>query len=258
MSARSMKVRMSGLRASDPTTLSIITQDLLRRPLIHLHEETLSDLIALSEVESLPYALRRDLLRFRDQMFREFLDLPDGPPLQGVLADFESMDVRKVPATLRATVVERGEDPKLAAESSAAFQRLVQRFSTAEPTPVEVREKVKTRVEHPHVPDSHRAPDERHRQRGSSTPSAARPKATPAAQRDTQREEWIRGDVMDRLGNYPGNGLKQAILIAGARHRAPWNDLTEEEVLSVLRQLKREEKVNFSAGRWSARGRLGY
>jgi hypothetical protein len=67
---------------------------------------------------------------------------------------------------------------------------------------------------------------------------------------DTRREDWIRVDVLSRLKNYGSRGLKQQIIVAGTRHRAPWDDLSEKEVLAVLRKMKREGRVRFSAGRW--------
>jgi hypothetical protein len=74
--------------------------------------------------------------------------------------------------------------------------------------------------------------------------------ATPAAMVDTRREEWIREDVISRLVNYGAKGLKEPIVVAGARHRSPWKDMTEAEVLAVLRKLKREGRLRDSAGRW--------
>jgi hypothetical protein len=67
---------------------------------------------------------------------------------------------------------------------------------------------------------------------------------------DTRREEWIREDVISRLVNYGAKGLKEPIVVAGARHRSPWKDMTETEVLAVLRKLKREGRLRDSAGRW--------
>jgi hypothetical protein len=60
----------------------------------------------------------------------------------------------------------------------------------------------------------------------------------------------VREYVLERLQNYGHDGLKEAIVVAGSRHRAPWKDLTEKEVLSVLRQMERDGNVRHSAGRW--------
>ncbi len=43
--------------------------------------------------------------------------------------------------------------------------------------------------------------------------------------------------------------------LPGACHRSPWDNMGEEEVVAVLRTLAKENRVNFSAGRWSLRGR---
>ncbi|MEL6346872.1 MAG: hypothetical protein AAFV53_27410, partial [Myxococcota bacterium] len=71
-----------------------------------------------------------------------------------------------------------------------------------------------------------------------------------ASQVDDRRAEWIEEDVIDRLSNYGNRGLKESIIVAGSRHRASWEDLSEAEILAVLRRLKRESKVRYSAGRW--------
>ena len=56
---------------------------------------------------------------------------------------------------------------------------------------------------------------------------------------------------MHRLKNYPDLGLKEAVLVAGTRHRSPWNDLHEPEILSVIRQMERAELLRRSVGRIS-------
>ena len=71
-----------------------------------------------------------------------------------------------------------------------------------------------------------------------------------ASQVDDRKAEWIEEDVISRLQNYGSRGLKEAIIVAGTRHRAPMKDLSEAEILAVMRRLKRESKVRFSAGRW--------
>jgi hypothetical protein len=69
---------------------------------------------------------------------------------------------------------------------------------------------------------------------------------------DDARAAWIVEDVLSRLTLYGVRGLKEPIVVAGARHRAPWGDMTEAEVVAVLRRLKREERLRYSAGRWIA------
>ena len=67
---------------------------------------------------------------------------------------------------------------------------------------------------------------------------------------DDRREAWIREDATGRLKTWGAKGLKESIVVAGARHRSPYKDLTEAEVLATLRKMKREGHLRFSAGRW--------
>jgi hypothetical protein len=67
--------------------------------------------------------------------------------------------------------------------------------------------------------------------------------------KDHARAEWIEEYTVSRIRNYE-TGLKEAILVGGTRHKAPWPDVTDREVRSVLRRLAREGKLRFSAGRW--------
>lgn len=257
MATRQGRTRIAGLRKSDPMTLSVLTQDALRKPLGGLHPETLADLLALAEAEGLPGQLTRDLGRFREQMMREVKDLPDGAPLEEFIAELEELEGERVPQSLRDVLAEREEEPALKSAAAAALAGFREGLAEVPPAPVEIVERKKVSVQRPAVPSSHRSPQERERSRrtpsGSSTPRA--PRATPAAQKDERREEWIREDLLSRLQGYGSTGLKQAILIAGAKHRSPYSDLTDEEVRAVLRKLGREGLVRHSAGRWSAKGR---
>jgi len=60
---------------------------------------------------------------------------------------------------------------------------------------------------------------------------------------------------MERLEHYGDRGLKQAMLLAGAKHRAPWDDLQEAEIMAVLRKLEKSGTVKKSTNRWALRGR---
>ena len=66
---------------------------------------------------------------------------------------------------------------------------------------------------------------------------------------DTERREWISDFVMSRLVNYE-TGLKESLLVGAARHKAPWEDMTDREVRSVLRAMGREGKLKTTVGRW--------
>jgi hypothetical protein len=86
-------------------------------------------------------------------------------------------------------------------------------------------------------------------------PKKAATPRTPKAPVDPARVESIKLDLMDRLKTreYADRGLKEAVLIAGCRHRSTYKDLTEEEVRAELRRLEREGKIKHSSDRWIIR-----
>jgi len=253
MKGKVKRVSAEGLRTSDPTVLSILIQDLLHTPIDKLSALTLCDLIALSETEGLPRSMGRDLGRFRERMVRAYADIPDGPLLTEFFQRMAEVEAQMVPTFWRDAVAAR-ED--ILSAPTAALDGLRAAWAQAEPKPVVLTSRPVVRVQR----------DERVRGRESisratrkatPTKSAGRKRAVraPAHQRDVRREQWIREDVISRLKSYGSRGLSQAILVAGSQHRAPWNDLGEDEVLSTLRKMAKEGSVKYSAGRWSARGR---
>ena len=132
---------------------------------------------------------------------------------------------------------------------------LVNRFDEAGPAVVEVMSAAVIEVERGRAQV---APDSRYH--GKSAPFAEKPpkakraprKSLPKVKTEEQkeREAWIEADIIDNLTGYFGKGLKQPILIAGVRKRAPWGDIKFPEVVSVLKSLKERQVVKFSAGRW--------
>ena len=238
------RISVAGLRDADPTTLLVLTQDVLTTPLARLDPDTLCDLLALSELSAgLPVALARDLARFRPQMFRELQDLPDGPSVVAWVEELSHVQPERVPASLR-EVVGRLVGERRAADAVAALASLVERWAEVEPSPVTLRP----------------APPARNRQKVAEVPrrtvippapaSRTGPSRTPSAQVDLRRAEWITEDILARLRNYGASGLKEPVVVAGARHRAPWKDVDEAEVRAVLRKLGRDGRVRQSAGRW--------
>lgn len=256
MASRADREMVHGLRTSDVNTLLVLTQDVLRKPLIRIHPSGLCDLMALSELDDLPRSLQRDLARWRDQMGRELRDLPVGEPLEELLDELGELPPGLVPASLRELLQGMAADERPRPPTSdAALERLILRLGATPPTKLVLPTlKPRVRVEKVDTPDSHKAPDERRAAPAGGAPRAAAAPRTPAAQRDQRRDQWIREDLLERLGAHGANGLKQSLLVAGAKHRAPYKDLAEEEVLAMLRKLERENRVRQSAGRWSLRG----
>lgn len=242
MERRKNRMSVGGLRRAEPTTLSVLTQDVLRLPVTQIEPATLLDLLALAEIpDQLSTALARDLGRFREQIFREIEDLPDGPALAEFASELAELDAGRAPQELRdhlAGLVEEREHP----EAVEALQALMSHWEGTEPESVTLPEPSVT----PRVESGSKAKV----QKVAPRTRAPRRRTAAAATKDPRREEWIREDVLSRLVNYGNRGLKQPIVVAGARHRAPWKDLTEAEVLATLRKLKREGRLRFSAGRW--------
>jgi hypothetical protein len=226
-------VSVEGLRKADADKLHVLTSDVLRTPLVRLDPVTLCDLLALSELQDgLGVAFKRDLDNFRDQMVRELQDLPDGPGLREFAITVGEVPPARVPASLRGAVKDVLSDRK-DPEAVDLLGSLLERWDAVAPE------------DFPPPPKA---------EKETKKKKAAAPKEkkarTPANQVDERRAEWVKNDVLERLQNYGHDGLKEAIVVAGARHRSPWKDLTEKEVLAVLRQMERDGNVRHSAGRW--------
>jgi hypothetical protein len=231
-------VSVEGLRKADQDKILVLTSDTLRTPLVRLDPITLCDLLALSELaDGLGVALKRDLDLFRAQMIRELEDLPDGPPLRDFAVVLGEVAPGKVPQSLRAAVEAIIPDRK----DLEAIDLLKSLLARWEPTPPE---------DFPPPPKTEKAVKEKRTATKAPKEKAEKKARTPVSQVDASRAEWVRADVLERLQNYGHDGLKEAIVVAGARHRSPWKDLTEKEVLAVLRQMERDGAVRHSAGRW--------
>jgi len=227
-------------------TIQVLAGDLLRVPLSGVDRRSLCDLVALSERTDLPVQLTRDLQRYREQMLREFNDLPDGDKLGLFLTELAEVDADRVPASLRTGVLARSEE-HLLPRTMELFEGLVRHFDSLEPMDAESTDKPAVRVEQVQAKKKPVARTEAKRsapRRRDEPRKPAKPKITP------ERAEWIRIDVLARLADYPNQGLKQAMLVAGARHRSPWNDLKEAEVVIVLKSLESGNRVRKNGGRW--------
>ena len=228
--------------------VSVQIQDLLITPLARIEVGTLSDLMALSTCDDLSKPTLRDLGRFRERCAREYADLPGGPVLDAFLDEIASLEAARVPGCFREILLSRDVE-RVPVTSRERLEGLTGAFEGSEPDGVKLGSARKTFVQKPHVPNSRRAPSKRTATRRASMPRA------PARVRDPQRDQWIREDVLHRLSNYGSKGLKEAVLVAGALHRSPFEDLGRDEVMGVLRRLKDQGVVVHSAGRWSRKGR---
>lgn len=252
------RVAVAGLRRSDATSLSIMVQDLLRQNLARLEAGTLADLFALSEAEDqLPKPMVRDLQAFAMQKIRELRDLPDGEPLQEFLKQLEILLPRRVPESLRQAVRELNAGDRLLASTAALVARLEGAWAEATPEDLVIPTRATPAIQRPAVPERLQVPEERS-SRPRATSAGPRPRPTPAAQRDVRRSTWIREDILDRLNAHRERGLKESVILAGARHRSPYADLTDAEIMAELRTLKNSGEIRLSAGRWIRVKRLGW
>lgn len=251
MDSQKRMIAIQRLRQSDADTLLVLTQDALRATLTRLDPGTLADLLALSEVENgLPVALSRDLRHFRDQMFREIADLPDSPVLAEFARDLGRVSPAMVPACLRDAVIRLLPERKNP-EASEALQQTVDGWEGVEPKPVLIPVRAAATRRAAAATAAGTAPIIPPKERLPPATAAAKKVKTPVAQVDERRAEWIQEEVISRLDQYMPGGLKESVLIAGARHRSPWKDLSAEEILIVLRRLRRENRLRFLSGRWT-------
>lgn len=239
---KTRRVTVKGLRGADVATLRVLTQDVLALPLNQLDAVTLCDLVALSELEEgLPKDLDAELKTFRDRRFREVADLPDGPALGDFAQQLTAVKAADVPSTIRemlSTLIPDCAEP----EAVAALESLMKHLETEEPAIITLAEGATEKQSKAEKAVEDRAP-------AKSPPKKKKSTRKTAPAKDPARAEWIEEYVMLRLVNYE-TGLKEAIVVGGARFKAPWKDITEREVRSVLRRLAREEKLRTSAGRW--------
>ena len=194
------------------------------------------DLMALAEVQDqLPKELASDLAGFAARVLRELSDLPDGAPLADFCTDLEKIDASLVPASIRECVAALAAE-RSSSDAAEALSSLLAGLTKADPVALV-------------LPVS--APE------GSAeaVTKVVKGKAAPKKRRrttvvDDERAEWITADVLSRVAKYGNRGLKEHVIVAGSRHRSPFPDLTEAEVLSILRRMKREGRIRHSAGRW--------
>ncbi|HCH61744.1 MAG TPA: hypothetical protein DFR83_02990 [Deltaproteobacteria bacterium] len=257
---RKNRIAVGGLRKANPNHLTILVEDVLRSPLGQLDPRTLADLVALSEIPTqIPTQLAKQLVSFRERMMREASDLPDGPALADLLRDLAGVAPHAQPRTLRDSIREICADRKHE-DVVPAFEALERHWATEEPIEIELPKAPAPEPKRAAAPVKPRRASGGSAKNGAGRPepvhellpSAAKPRRRVATSQvnDSRREDWMREDVLSRLENYGSRGLKQEIIVAGTRHRSPYSDLGEGEVLAILRKMKREGRVRFSAGRW--------
>ena len=235
MDMETKRVTVEGLRGADVATLQVLTQDVLGLPINQVHPGTVCDLFALAEVsDQVPDQLARDLAAFVERCQRELGDLPDAAALDSYTSALKEADGSAVPETMRLVLdklTEGGDDGVIQVVAG-----LQEHYGECAPTPFEVAEGDASLAS--------KAADSR-------TKAAAPKKRTTKtkSKADEERREWIQEFALSRLANYE-TGLKESLLVGAARHKAPWDDVTDREVRSVLRAMGREGRIRTTVGRW--------
>ena len=261
-------VKIPNVRTSDPVMLEINLQDPLRRPVSQISPETLADMIALAEVETLPKALLRSLTTFRTRVGNELSNLPEVDMVEFADA-LAKLDAGRVCEGLRAQL--SGEAERRDGKDAAALTALLESAADTEPAPITLGTAA-PRIVQGETPayNPERFPGKRAepgvkaprkpRARKAAGPTSASDKATARVNRvdtsrDPQQDAWVKEAAMERLAG-KGNGLLETVLVAGLRHRAQseFPSITPKEITAVLSLLKDEGMVHYSAGRWKAAG----
>lgn len=234
------RVPVQNLRGSDPTLLEVQLQDLLGRPLGQLDPINLMDLLELAAHPDRPKSLHRKLAAFAERVAREVNDLPNGKSWEGFLDELDALPAERVPESFRAIMVSEAERDERERERVLA---LVEGWKGTPPLAFEfgtTKAKV-TRT----VPQPAKASKTTKGKTKRTTKSA-----TPA---DPARAGVLRDLCLERLGQVSDSGLGEKVLIVGIRHRASehLSHVLPHEISAVLKQLKEEGRVRYSAGRWS-------
>lgn len=252
---RIQRLSVEGLRSTDPQTLPVLVAEALRLHIERVEPSCIADLFALSEV-GLKGAFGAELANWARKAAREIRDLPAGDVRTAFVAEVSELEPSQVPQTMRealSALAAASSGPTLAALDAAAAV-----WAGTPPAPVvlpQPKPKATKAVQEATVTRATTASAAAATRTKSETPARRLAPKTPAAMVDPRRAEWVREDVMARLGSreYVERGLKENILVAGVKHRSPYKDLTDEEVRAELRRLERERKLKHTAERWLVR-----
>jgi len=235
MDMETKRVTVDGLRGADVATLQVLTQDVLGLPVNQIHPATVCDLFALAEVsDQVPDQLARDLGAFVERCQRELGDLPDGASLDAYTSELKNGDGGRVPETMRACLKSISTDADEDVQSVVAA--LDEHIGSTAALPFEVSESSSM---------ASKAADTRSAAKAPKKKAASKPKG----KADDERRLWIAEFALSRLANYE-TGLKESLIVGAARHKAPWDDVTDREVRSVLRAMGRDGKLRTTVGRW--------
>ncbi|NCG21224.1 MAG: hypothetical protein GWP91_19615 [Rhodobacterales bacterium] len=255
------RIPAQALRGSDKLMLEVPIPDMLRRPMGQLAPANVCDLVALAECDDCPRALKEGLDKFVERTAKEVTDIPPGTLFEGFLDELAEIEAGRVPSTYRTWMATQADE-----RQNERLGNLVQAWAEVEPEVFTFGQRT-VKVEHRTAAAASPATSLSRPTTGKGRAKAATPKvagakkASTAAKRankppaDPARVKLILTLVMDRLDESSAKGLSEIVLIAGIRHRAKDHDcngVSLAEVTSVLRDLKKQERVHYSAGRWTS------
>lgn len=240
------RIHLERLRLSSPPMIQVLIQDVVRQHIERIEPATAADLFALAEAD-LPARLHAELAQWASRAKREIADLPAGTHRMHFVAEVQDLPPETVPGSMREAVLALADNAS--GELAAVLDELRAKWEQVPAEPVKVAAP---------PPKGVAAPQglvERAQATKTVQARPARVAKTPAAQVDPRRAEWIRGDAVARLGSreYVERGLKESILVAGIKHRSPYKDMTNEEIMTELRKLERERKLKHTGERWLVR-----
>lgn len=266
------KVRLEGLRTAHPMTVEILVKEVFRRPVRQIDVQTLADVVAVSEIDTFSKATLKGLSDFMARARAEIADLPNGQPMREFVAGLAEVEPSRASMALRAMMEEEGARETRSPAIKDSIAEMLAVWSEGEPHPVSLgvaaprvvrgaaeplRDKrIGGKVEDP-APETPRQRAAASRSSSSSSSdrvnknaNSARP---PKPSADPERDQWIRQQVMAKLGS-SSSGLAEVVLIAGIVHVAKdrWPGVTMNEVKAVLQTMKTVGAARSSAGRWSS------
>ena len=231
------------LRGSDITSLEIQTQDLLRKPVGQIAPVNVCDLFALASVPNLGGSFSTALGEFTDRITQEIADIPDGPSWEEFVDELRTIPGDRVPASFRALIgAECGRDDR----NRSAMADVIGAWHDTTPADFLIADS------QPKIQKSVSVAAEPKRAKGSKR---AAPKRVVKAV-NPERVALIKRLALERVNGRLENGLKEAVLVAGIRHRArtEYPDLLPSEIISVLKGMKESGQLHYSAGRWKRVG----
>ena len=240
------KENVDNLRQSDAVTLGILVADLLRLHIERIEISCVADMFALAEAD-LPASITAELRNWATRAARDVVDLPEGEARAIFLSEVAELPPAKVSKGFREAV--QGMAVHGSPGTIAALDELAKAWDAAAPEVITIPKKAGKVVA---AAQAKAAKDPLAKKVVGAPKKRVGAAKTPAADVDPRRALYIRDEAVATLSPYE-RGVKESILVAGIRSRAPYPDVNEAEVRTELRKLERERKLKKTAERWMIR-----